>query len=418
MTQPRTGIVPSEVERELIFLCARTRLDAVGVKRLRELTSMEVDWAWMLKEAAWHDTIPLLHHHLSRHVPDALPSALSDELRDRFRIEVRHNLLLAARLGELLRGLDALGVSAIALKGPVLETLLYPTTGLRSFGDLDVVVQPEHARLAMAFLKECGYRPQFHLEGAREKMYLRTRYAMPFLAPDDGTWVDLHWGLAKRYFAAPLQPAALRRETQAVTLGGTQVDTLRPDLLLVTLCIHGAKHGPFPWPRLKWISDLDAFVYTHRDLDWDTVLGRAGRLGCRRMVLLGLGLAHGVLGSPLPARVEGEVMRDKAVQRYVEDIESRLLAKPQGYGFRERTTFDVAIRERSRDRARYLLRRLLSPEKRDWWNTRLPRALTFLHVPFRVSRLAGRYVARPARIRGLFRKEEAKKEPLSSGREA
>jgi hypothetical protein len=412
MRLPRTDAAPPHVELELILLGARTRLDEAARERLRVLAGTTLDWKEVVGESARHETLLLLHHHLSAHASDVVPPPVLERLARRARGEIFRILLLSGHLERIVRGLGELGVSPIVMKGPAVGAALYPEAELRTFGDLDLVVTPDEADDAMGFLKASGFLARYDLSGSRERMFRRTHPAMPFHHPRDGAWVDLHWGLARRVLGVPLPAEALQSETEVVQVRGTAVRVLRPGFLLITLCIHGTKHGPFPWPRLKWISDIDGFLHTHPDLDWDGVLEQARAIGSERMVLLGLELARTLLGSPVPSKLAPSLDADPTLKSWVDDIGTRLFDRSEeGFSLQERVVFDLWIRDRYRDKARYLLRRVLTPGERDWEPIGLPRGLTFLYVPMRLVRLAGAYLAEPGRVRNLMRGRSRGKRP-------
>ena len=74
---------------------------------------------------------------------------------------------------------------------------------------------------------------------------------------------------------------------------------LCPEDLLILLCVHGSKHA---WEQLKWTCDVAELVRRRPTLDWSRILFQADEWGCRRIVLLGLGMANSfsTLSCPVP----------------------------------------------------------------------------------------------------------------------
>ena len=100
----------------------------------------------------------------------------------------------------------------------------------------------------------------------------------------------------------------------------------REDHLLV-LSVHGGKHL---WPCLGWVCDVAELLRAHADLDWGRVTAGAGRLGCRRMLLVGLALADGLLQAPVPAEVRRRVRSDPVAGSLAARVGRNLLRRGAG----------------------------------------------------------------------------------------
>src|SRR5690606_31210132 len=112
--------------------------------------------------------------------------------------------------------------------------------------------------------------------------------------------------------------------------------------------------------------------------------------GCERTVLLGAALASELLDVALPTPFRSRVEADNRLMSLVPWIAERLLDPDKApILLRERIRFDLQIRERNRDRARYLIRRVAGPTRRDWEWVTLPRSLSFLYPALRFTRLVG-----------------------------
>jgi hypothetical protein len=119
---------------------------------------------------------------------------------------------------------------------------------------------------------------------------------------------------------------------------------------------------------LIWIADVAAFVQVHRSsLDWDRLLERANRAGGERQLLLGLRLAHDVLGVDLPAPVVSRLQTDASLDALVAELRRRLflvVEQPtnQGsFGEIRGGLFYVRTKERLQDRLPYVFNLLTYP---------------------------------------------------------
>jgi hypothetical protein len=392
-------------EHELLLLCARTRVDEAARSRMRSLLDQPLNWAWVLGHASRHGTVALLHRHLreiSGTADGLVPEPVLAKLQDVSIRRTARSLLLIGELKSVLADLEAAEARVAVWKGPVLAYSVYPSPELRTFVDLDLLVRRRDVQRTREVLLARGYAPKAS-ELPEEHQFSRGSHSVSMVNERTGISVDLHWGAAARYFSSAMDTDILCEQAQPLAVGDATIPALPPAPLLLALSAHGAKHGPFPWPMLKWITDVEAFLWTYPDKDWAAVLARARATGCQRMVLLGICLARALLDAPIPPVVDAAIRDDPVVTRLVPGIRDRLLSEnAQGFAFRDRVHFDLAVRERLRDRIRYRYERLLTISPRDLAALRLPTRLRFLQLPLRLTRLAGSYVLRPSRIRHLY----------------
>src|ERR1700722_1978036 len=155
MTTPRTDEIRPEIQ--LLLCCARTRLGASHIERIRVLVRPDLNWAKFLALADQHGLIPLVHVHLSK-----LPVRVPDVWLERIEKAARSNAIRALYLGnELARILDVFQsrkISAIPYKGPVLAAQAYGDTSLRQFDDLDIIVPQTDIAAAHEAMLALDYR--------------------------------------------------------------------------------------------------------------------------------------------------------------------------------------------------------------------------------------------------------------------
>jgi len=341
-------------EVELLFCCTRTCMDSASAERIRSLLREELDWSDLLHTASRWRVVPLLYWNLNAICPEGVPEAILAQLRDHFHANAQRNLFLVGELLKLLRAFEMQGIPAIPFRGPVLAASVYTNLALRECGDLDILVRKQDIVGAKSLLISAGYHSTGQLTDAQELAFLRSPLNY-HLAYDDGNVdVELHWRIAPAYFAFPFDLDYLWQELESTSLAGTTIRQISPQALLLVLCVHGAKHH---WERLSWICDIAELVRAHTELDWGQVLAQAGRLGCRRMVFLGLFLAHTFLEADLPEEVWSEIQTDPVVEPLAIQMHRPLLSEDGGsYGGTEWHAYHLRIKERWRDRILYLLR--------------------------------------------------------------
>jgi hypothetical protein len=369
----------------LLLLCARTRPDAPTIDRVRALVRASIDWEHLLQLAGRHRVTALVGRQIQAIGGQAVPEATRNELEAHLLGNHRRNLFMAAQLSHVLRLLEVGGIRAISYKGPALAVSGYGNLALREFDDLDLLVDRQNVLRVKGLLMAEGYRPRPELTEAEERWLLDSQHAY-FLVRDGGpVFVELHWTISPRYVSPSLGPERLWDRVERVTVAGIAVPTLAPEVLLPSLCEHGAKHA---WERLGWICDIAELVRNRTDLDWDEILRQAQRYGGGRTLALGLLLAYSLLGAPLPDEVRKRVEADSAVELLAAQVRSQLFQRiKRPVGDLGSMLFQLRLLERWGARMRFCQLVLTTPTVADWHWVRLPPALSFLYYPLRAVRL-------------------------------
>jgi hypothetical protein len=379
-------------EAELLMRCARARKNPETTAQIGALLRGGMGWEYLLRMADEHSMMPLLFWHLDDAPQELVPATVVARLHERFHRNARRNLFLTAKLIKLLNLLEAHQLPAIPYKGPVLAASCYGNLALREFVDLDLLVHKRDVPRAKELLSAAGYQPKFRLTHAQEAAFLRYNCEHAFVHEDDGSMVDLHWAITERYFSFPLDPECLWERLNRVSLGGSDVPTFSPEDSLLILCVHGSKDA---WARLRYVCDVAELVHTHQDMDWRRVVERAGRLGSQRMLLLGLLLARDLLETPLPEEVSRKAHADPAVEALVREIGERLFRRidhsPRRFTEMPFRPIHMKMRERLRDKVRYLVRFATTHTVGDWMALPLPKPFFFLYYVLRPIRLARNY---------------------------
>jgi hypothetical protein len=244
-------------------------------------------------------------------------------------------------------------IPALPYKGPVLAQRVYGSLAMRQVGDLDIVVRRRDVARARELLIARGYhsrRARIAIPGA-----LRVEYQHRLVHPREHIVIELHWTITPRSVAAAPTLGELWERREIVPLLDIAFPSLGRDDLLLTLCLHGAKHR---WRRLELIvSVAELLAQSSAMLDWDALTARAARLGNLRILRLGLALAGDVLDAPLPPAVRHTLDADAEVQSLAAGVCERLL--PRAEGDDEDTRLDlhrfrIRAKERFTDRVRYL----------------------------------------------------------------
>lgn len=396
-----------DLEVQLFQLAARRSLDDAAARRLDDLLTRQLDWKRVLSAGGAHGILPLMSLHLAER--EAVPESARHALRERCERVARSNLYLCSQLRDIVTALEAEGIPALVLKGPAVAATLYDNLLLREYGDLDLLVSRSDAGRAVEALVSMGFRPWKETAGGQSVLLPHVDYSRSFTRPGDDLDLDLHWDLARSFFRGRVEADALWEDTRSFDLHGKRLRCLSDELLLPALCVHGAKHGPFPWPRMKWVCDVAEFVRGAHEFDWEKLLIRAAALGSRRTTLFGLAVSRPLVEGELPAPVEAQLAHESQIDAVAGRVWEWLASETQvSLSFLERAAIDLTVIDSGPGRLSYALRRILTPTRKDWTARRLPRRLAFLYVPLRLARLIRTYAPAPWRVRRLTRRSSAR----------
>ena len=384
-------------ETELLILCARLKLEPRHEARLRRLADEGLDWAAAV-DAAWlHGLLPLLHTHLAAlGLLERVPEPARGSLQRSFTSNVQWNLRLSHELREVLRDFERDGIPAFPYKGPVLAQQLYGSVALRENADLDVVVPQADVDRAHERLLARGYRISRPLSSLQHRSVQRFEKSCEYIREPHRTIVELHWSFTGTRARDSLEMAELLERCRWLPFMGSHVRVFHPRDLLLLLSVHGCRHL---WERLEWLCGVAELIRASA-FDWDDVLAEADRASLRRVLLLGAGLAHALLEAPVPEEVLRRIREDPELPTLLEQSEAFALQRREEWSFTLGWPFhryQLRLKERRREKARYLCYALLAPAHEDWTAVPLPDQLFPLYHVIRPIRLSSAYLQRLAR---------------------
>jgi len=317
-------------EAELLVWCARTELTDDLKTRIKQRVQTSLKWSGLLNMAHCHGVVPLLYRNLSAVASDIVPEEPLAQLRKRTQAGALLNRSLAQELIVLCEAFAAHGVPVIPIKGVTLAVSAYGDLALRDFTDLDLLIPQGSLQAAKTVLFSQGYEKGASHDRPREPRHDDGPYHV-FIKKCALSRVDLQWVMAHQHFAFGLDRHELWQHQIAVPFENKMIQGLAPEHLLIVLCVHGTKHA---WEHLKWVCDVAELLRAHPGLDWERCLASATKWRCRRMLYMGLSLAHLVLGAPLPEMVLARFEDDLDVQTLSHRMPANLLSD-QGEGVTE-----------------------------------------------------------------------------------
>ena len=297
-------------EQALLLSCAAPHPTQEQKESIRQQLYTPLNWSEIISQANNHGVSQLLFHTLQQIEGAALPEAVQTELHGRFEQAIRRNLLLTGELLRIVNILNERGITAVPFKGPVLAEKLYGNLALRVFGDLDILIEPETADEVKSLMIADGYRPQYHPDSAYQ-----------FVKAGANVVLEVHWEAISfgsnwlrkiKSKALPTTMSHLRPRLQETRLGGKKISTLSPEDTLLILTIHGSKHW---WSRLNWLADIAALIQVYPNLDWGWVIEQTDHWQIRRLVFLGLCMAHELLAAQLPASIQEQITAEPTLKK-------------------------------------------------------------------------------------------------------
>jgi hypothetical protein len=103
---------------------------------------------------------------------------------------------------------------------------------------------------------------------------------LAYVHKEHGFMVEIHWSVSMPF---PVRARQFERivanNSQRIAFAGREVIVFAPELNLLYLIIHGARHG---WQRLKWLVDIKDYPF--ETVDPEKWRGLVGELKSERMV--------------------------------------------------------------------------------------------------------------------------------------
>lgn len=407
LADPKPANIPSRnaTVAELLLCCARGRFDSLQMDRLSGQLRGNLDWEAVIEMACGHGVLPLVHQALQRTCTDLVPADVARHLHGLAQENARQSLMLMQELLNLLVMMQSRGLRALPYKGPLLAMLAYGDVSLRQSGDLDILSPQADLPQARKLLESAGYRLDKPLDQTVEQAMLASPHEChyTYIRDDRQVVIELHWRAVGRLMSFSPDPADLWDRSVLRQVAGVDVRVLSPEDTLLLLCAHGMKHF---WTRLGWICDVAEFIRAEPSIDWSLLLKRAGELGGRGMVLLGLALAHRVLEAPLPQEVlhvAGSSAEAQAAELAARLFQSRPADDDVPLGGRMQLNaggifrtllFHMRTRESWIVGLRYCFHRLFTPTVLDRNWARLPASLSFGYYLIRPLRLTCKFFQR------------------------
>ena len=284
-------------EFDLAVHCCRLAFDP-GLPAPSRLQG--VDWERFYRVARFHRVQGLVWKSLAM-LEGAVPGAVARRIAEDAAEIAASNRVSLAECQSLGEAFDERDIGFLFLKGLALGTLAYGSPWLKAAVDVDLLVDERRLDDAVDVLRTNGFqredgRPE---DLAALRAWHRYRKDSEWGKPGSAARVDLHSRLTDNPALIPSIGLGSPRQLVEV-VPGTRLPTLATDELFAHLCVHGASSA---WFRLKWITDLAAFLHPRSGDEMVRLYARSQELGAGRAGAQALLLADSLYRTldPCPA---------------------------------------------------------------------------------------------------------------------
>ena len=306
------------------LLEAILRIDGARDAAIAAVLERPIDWQRLQRQARFHGVLPLVYTGLAPLEVARVASDAMQAMRAFYVLNAQRTLRMVGDLVRVVRALETAGIPVLVLKGVALAALAYGDPASRYFSDLDILVRDADVRRAGVILGELGLQSLLtpaNPTSAISEQQLSEGREQQFLFPNRKDWLELHWRLTDPDLQRELTAADCFGRSQTVCVDGQPLQTLGPDDLALYLCLHGTAHR---WEKYRHLADFARTLALVASARWSVLLAMAREQGLRNAMLLGMRLAHDVLGLPLPEDIARMANRQRGLPTLARWIRRRL----------------------------------------------------------------------------------------------
>ncbi|MBP1685473.1 MAG: hypothetical protein H6Q33_1616, partial [Deltaproteobacteria bacterium] len=254
-------------ERELLALIRAAPQDQAG---FREACGRVTDWDKLVDCAIEQGVAGVVHTEAGK-AGVVIPADAARKLEWRLAIDGLHWQGMRRSMSEVLQTLEAGGIRAVCLKGPMLAERLYEDASLRPSVDLDILVAEEDCERVISVLGAAGWGWD---DGPSERYHRRYHHHVHLHRPR-GPMLEVHFR-ALVGFGIVIPSEDFLSRAMPYQSGGDSTWILCPEDEVLYLALHAAGHL---LSRLGWLYDIKLLLLKYPQVDWIEVSKRAVRLG-------------------------------------------------------------------------------------------------------------------------------------------
>jgi len=360
-------------EDKLLLLCARTRINNEIKSQIMSLIQQEIDWNYLLQKSYEHRLTPLLYLQLNNVCPDSIPQNIMKTLKTYFQENAHKNLLFMGELSKILKLFKSDEITAIPYKGPILASQVYGNLALREFDDLDIYVNKKDVHSAKKILLSEGYETKLSLKDNQEEKYLKSQREYKFINPNNQIHLEIHWNFIGLSISGKWDCFENHMKFLSAKIHNTDILNLKFEDMLLILCLHASGHL---WERLTWICDINEYIKSNNNIDWQYLMETADELGIRRILNINLLLAIDLLTLKIPDKIALELKSDESLINLDHKIKQNLFEGDEhSRGLYNKAIMRLMIRENYNNKILDILKLIFTPTNNEWEHYPLPSKL-------------------------------------------
>lgn len=352
-------------EDKLLLLCAKTQKIPINQCNIKKLLTKNLDWDYLTQRAREHKLLPLLYWNL-KEFQEEIPENIFNSLKLNFDENARENLLMLGELFKLVDLFKKADINVIPYKGPLLAILAYKNLVFRQFDDLDIFINKDDVLKAKSILISNGYKPQFDLEGFKERRFIKTQREYKFIKHETMIYIEVQWQFQGVSFSLSDDIDFMdSKNIEIIKIHNKEISSLSPENLFLILCIHASGHY---WDRLSWICDISELIQSH-EINWDYIIEKGNQLGIIRLILVTLLLAVDLLDLNLPNNILKQ-LKSEIIEDLTFNVKKRIFLRDDESIFQS-AYIRYNIREKRSHRIKDILKILFLPTNEEWNNSTL-----------------------------------------------
>lgn len=401
LSTPHLALHTVNLSQELTFLiaCCQTDPSEEDIEFIHShLNNPHLDTSALVGLAHQHGILPLVYKTI-RNLSESndlnaqrsmINAEILTELKAHYMSIAQRNMFMSSELIRIMKLLEENDIEALAFKGPTLSQMSYGDITLRQYGDLDILVNEKDAYKAGKLMSKNGHTCILPLDILSNKTCLHTAKDFSLMSQSGGVHTELHWQLFENKYNISILSCTVENKCQTVKINGKEIRTLQNELLLVYLCLHGAKHA---FERIEWICDIDRLIRSV-GINWEEAIAIADQSHAKCSFYLGLSLAHHLFHTALPSNIlksidadETRTLQNMTFKQMAEKTKERSEFKKN----RETFFYHAKLFDKKSDMLRFYLSTFFKISTSDCQTFALPEKLKFLYIFLRPVRLTWKY---------------------------
>ncbi len=371
-------------EQELLLWSIR--VDHTKDQRIVEILSEGVDWSYVRDTAVRHGIIPLLYKRLKRDMGNLVPNEVIFDFKSLFLSNYVHNYRSTERLLQILDNFNNSGIEAIPFKGPALAVQVHGDIGMRSFSDLDILINDKDFEKMYDKLIKIGYIPLYPIDSKTKKYLAMIGKDLTFLG--NGQHLDVHWKLTERFLSVSFDMDLLWQRSDLISFNQRDIRIISQEDTVIQLCVHATKHF---WGELKWLADIIHLIKSLSNPQLLSLLRYSEKIGVKRIMYISFILAREFGGIRYSKDIENLIIIDQNLINLENKIIFNFFHPYKRTLFHTPPIFFLKSRERIGDKLKYFIYYftdvIITPTDNDFKVMSIPEQLFPIYFLIRQVRL-------------------------------